>query len=124
METDIKAIEERLTVENESRRPRLLAPGMDSSDYFKKVMTGAEAFRALQLVLLRWHYLNKDLPLIWFFYEIPCDGALVEDWACALEEMLEERLIYKSGALPVTMGMKEAVFQPCKCCENCKYKED
>ena len=123
MEIDKKTIEERLTVENESRRPRLLNPEMDSSDYFKKVMTGAEAFRALQLVLLRWHYLNKDLPLIWFFYEIPCDGALVEDWARALEEMFEERLIYGSGALPITMGMKEAVFQPCTCCDKCKYKD-
>jgi hypothetical protein len=122
MELDKKAIEARLTPENESRRQRLLN-GLTSMDYFQKVMTGAEAFRALQLVLLRWHYLNKDLPLIWFHYEIPCDGALVEDWACALEEMLEERLVWGSGGLPITMGMKEAAFQTCKCCENCKYKD-
>ncbi len=123
MGIDKKTIEARLAPENEARRDHFLNPGVTSSDYLKKVMTGAEAFRALQLVLLRWHYLNKDLPLKWFYDEIDWDGALVEDWARALEEMFDERIVYGAGALPVTHGMKEAVLEPCKCCDKCKFKE-
>lgn len=109
---------------NPEARRKKLKPGTYAEDYLRRVMTGAEALRALQLVLLRWHYITGNKYVKQLHDDIPsCDGARQNDWALAIEEMLEEREEYGEKLLPVALRHKGIALEPCNCCDKCRYKK-
>jgi hypothetical protein len=92
--------------------------------YFKQIMTGSEAMRCCKIILKRWYNETQNEEILWRWMNLTNDPALYEDWARSVDEMLEER---ESNADPdwtvPARWVEGARFKPCKCCENCKYKD-
>ncbi len=90
--------------------------------YMQQLMTGAEAMNVCYIILRRWYNETKNEEILWRAGSLISDYCLYYEWAMAIEEMLDE----KTGGeyLPgIPSWLENTRFEPCKCCDKCKYKE-
>jgi hypothetical protein len=94
----------------------------DEHQYMQQLMTGAEAMQVCHIILRRWYNETKNEEILWRAGSIISDYSLYYEWAMAIEEMLDEKAAgeYLPGAQPWVENLR---FEPCKCCDKCKYKE-
>lgn len=97
----------------------------DEDWYFQQIMTGAEAMRCSEIILKRWYNETQNEEILWRWMNLRSDTALREEWALAVEEMLDERNSNADPAwtVPTSQWVENTRFEPCKCCDKCKYKE-
>lgn len=99
--------------------------------YYQQGFTGAEAFRACQLALIRWNKLqntSEKYTYLQYLYEAIDSGfdmAPVLEFSRALEEVMDERnaISKRSGEkvslLPVSPELVAVDWQDCNCCDKC-----
>jgi|HubBroStandDraft_3_1064219.scaffolds.fasta_scaffold346914_2 hypothetical protein len=93
----------------------------DEHWYMQQPMTGAEAMRACQIALKRWYNDHKGEEVLWLWMMLGSDPALYEDWALSVDEMLDERNA-KIKVPGIPYWLENTRFEPCACCDKCKYK--
>ena len=96
----------------------------DEHWYMQQLMTGAEAMRCCEIILKRWYMQTKNEELLWRWMYLSRDYALYDEWALAVDEMLDER---NSNAdpdftIPTPPWLENTRLKSCKCCDKCKYK--
>src|SRR5215813_2502001 len=87
-----------------------------AGDYMLKVMTGAEAFRAVRLVIGIWAEQDKGNPdtfLQWLNQCIETNTVCEMEWEQAIKEMIEEREEYGDELHPTRFTGGEGTLKPC-----------
>lgn len=85
--------------------------------FFKKTMTGAEAYRAVRFFLLECYRTSDNEYAYWLANALDTDPALVGDWEDAIEEMLEERDEFGNEKL-INRAENLPVYVECGCWEE------
>ena len=98
--------------------------------YFQQGYTGAEAFRACKLALMRWKKFEPDNSYLNFLIDAigTIDVAPYLNFALALEEVIDERnAVDEDGVeidlLPVPRDLEAVYWSHCECSDKCQWRE-